>query len=97
MLNVIDAPVFVGILFVGIITGVVVAGSRGRQGARLAGNAAVGSFGSILGALIYDLAGFEDLFTMGWPQLPELMICSIIGASVTSLILVIVRKRLQQN
>lgn len=97
MFRVIDAPVFLGMLVVGMITGVVVAGTRGRQGAKLAGNAAVGALGAIVGGLIYDLSGFDDFFTMGWEPLPELMIFSIAGAGITSLILVIVRKRMQQQ
>lgn len=97
MFRVIDAPVFLGMLIVGMITGVVVAGTRGRQGKRLVGNAAVGSLGSIVGGLIYDLSGFEDSFTMGWPPLPELMIFSIAGAGIAALILVIVRKSMQQQ
>lgn len=97
MFRVINAPVFLGILIVGMITGVVVAGTRGRQGSRLVGNAGVGSLGSILGGLIYDVSGFEDFFTMGWPPLSELMIFSIAGAGITSLILVIVRKSMQQK
>lgn len=96
MFRVINSPVFLGMLIVGMITGVVVAGTRGRQGRKLAGNAAVGSLGSIAGGLLYDLSGFQDFFTMGWPPLSELMIFSIAGAGITSLILVIVRRRMQQ-
>ena len=97
MFSVIDGPVFLGLLIVGIITGVVVANTRGRQGVRLIGNAAVGSFGSILGGLLYDLCGFQDFFTMEWPPLTELLIFAIIGGSATSLILVFVRRRLSQH
>jgi len=97
MFRVIDGPVFLGLLIVGIITGIVVAGSRGRQGVRLVKNAAIGSLGSLAGGLFYDLSGFQNCFTMQWPPLTELMIFSIAGGSVSSLILVIVRRRLQQN
>ena len=96
MFRVIDAPVFLGLLIVGTITGFVVAGSRGRQGFKQFGNAAIGVVGSLLGGLVYDLSGCKDFFTMEWPPLTEVLIFSIIGASMTSLILVIVRRRKQR-
>lgn len=96
MLNVIDGFVFVGLLVIGIITGLVVCGTRRRQGYGQIGNALIGALGSLLGGLLYDLCGFEDLFTLGWEPLMELLVFAIAGAGFLSLILLVVRRRLQK-
>lgn len=94
MLNVIDVPVFVGLLVTGVITGLVVCGTRRRQGYGQIGNALIGAFGSMVAGLVYDLSGFENFFRLGWQPLMELLIFSIAGAGVLSFLLVMIRKRI---
>jgi uncharacterized membrane protein YeaQ/YmgE (transglycosylase-associated protein family) len=97
MLNVIDGYVFTGLLVIGIITGLVVCGTRRRQGYGQIGNGLIGALGSLLGGLFYDLCGIEDFFALGWDPLMELLIFAIAGAGLLSLVLLVVRRRLNQN
>ncbi len=92
-MRLIDGTVIFGFLVVGVITGFIVGGFRQRQGYGRVGNAMIGTVGAIVGGAIYDLSGFDDFFTMGWPNLAELMMFSLAGAAVTLFVADVVRKR----
>ena len=92
-MHLIDGTVIFGFLVIGVITGFIVGGFRQRQGYGRAGNAMIGTVGAIIGGAIYDLSGIDNFFTLGWPQLAELMIFSLAGAAVTLFVADLVRKR----
>ena len=92
-MHLIDGSVIFGFLVIGIITGFIVGGYRQGQGYGRVGNAMIGTVGAIIGGFVYAASGFDDFFTMGWPQLTELMLFSLAGASVVLFVLDLVRKR----
>ena len=53
----------------------------------------IGSIGAIIGGVVYAASGFKDFLTLGWPQLPELMMFSLAGASILLGVLDQIRKR----